>query len=397
MEQLRTLPQTKRPAAKLIGRKCIACIFGTRLEAIRMAPVIRALAADPGTKPLVILTGQNRELLDHVTGLFGLDVAAHLNVMQDGQNLGDITAAILQGLAPVLEDLAPDCVLVHGDTTTTFAASLAAVYAGIPVGHMDAGVRTGDMGASRSEGMNSKLVAQVATVHFTPTTRATETLIREGVDPGRIEVTGNTAIDALAWVRETTEAGPGIAQNMAARFDWLDSARRLVLVTGDWRGNQGGGLAQIAGALIRLAGRGDVQVAWPVDLTPEARRSLDAILAHAPGAGHTHIIEPPGYRASAWLMGRAELIITDSGIIQEEAPFLDKPVLVASEDAARPEAVEAGTVRLAGTSTERLTAEASYLLDDWGAYRAMASAPNPYGDGNAAGRIQARLVRELAR
>ena len=395
MEQLRTLPQAKRPAARLIGRKCIACVFGTRPEAIRMAPVIRALAADPRTKPLVILTSQDRDLLDQVTGLFDLDIAADLNVKQDGQNLGDITASILQGLAPVLEDLAPDCVLVHGDTTTTLAVSLAAFYAGIPIGHMEAGVHPADRTAPRLGDMNAKLVAQVATMHFAPTAEAAENLIRAGVDQGQIEITGNTSIDALAWVRETTEADPGIVQDMEARFPWLDSSRRLVLVAGHQGEDQDGDPGQIAGALIRLAARGDLQIAWSVRMSPKARQNLETILAHAPGARHIHMIDPPGYRAQAWLMGRAEVIITDNGNVQEEAPFLGKPVLVINDGLGRPEAVAAGTVRLVGRSTEGLVAETSRLLDDWGAYRAMAHAPNPYGDGQAAERIQARLMSEL--
>jgi len=397
MEQLRSKLVAERPVAKLAGRKCIACIFGTRPEAIKMAPVIQALTKDPSTKPLVVVTGQHRELLDQVTGLFGLNIAADLNVMRSGQSLGDITAAILQGLGPVLEDLAPDCVLVHGDTTTTLAASLAAFYAGIPIGHVEAGLRTGDMDAPWPEEMNRSLVAQLATMHFAPTQGAADNLIREGVDPARIEVTGNTAIDALSWVRETTLETPGAVDDITARFPWLDASRRLILVTGHRRENQDGGLTRVAAALIRLAARGDVQIAWPMHPNPKVRENLAQVMAHAPGGEHIHMIEPLGYRAFAWLMGRAELIITDSGGIQEEAPSLGKPVLVTREVTERPEAVEAGTVRLVGTSTETIVTEATWLLDDWGVYRTMARSINPYGDGKAAGRIHARLVRELAR
>ena len=396
MEQLRSRLIAERPVAKLAGRKCIACIFGTRPEAIKMAPIIQSLAADPSTRPVVVATGQHRELLDQVTDLFDLDIATNLDVMQDGQSLGDMTAAILQGLGPVLEDLAPDCVLVHGDTTTTLAASLAAFYAGIPVGHVEAGLRTGDRAAPWPEEMNRTLVAGLATMHFAPTQGAAENLIREGVDPEQIEVTGNTAIDALEWVRQTALQSPEIALDMEQRFPWLARTRRLVLVTGHRRENQDGGLAQIAAAIIRLAARGDVQIAWPVHPSPKVRANLDQVLTHAPGGQHIHMIEPLGYRAFAWLMGRAELIITDSGGIQEEAPSLGKPVLVTREVTERPEAVAAGTVRLVGTSTERIVAEATRLLDDWGAYRAMARTINPYGDGQAAGRIHARLVKELA-
>jgi len=394
MEQLRPRPITDRPA-KLIRRKRIACIFGTRPEAIKMAPVVQALGQDPLAEPLVILTGQHRELLDQVTDLFGLEIAADLNVMQVAQSPGDVTAAVLEKLAPVLEDLAPNCVLVHGDTTTTLAASLAAFYAGIPIGHVEAGLRTGDMKAPWPEEMNRKLVAGLATMHFAPTQGAADNLIREGVDPAQIEVTGNTAIDALAWVRQTTLADPDCAQTMAAHFPWLDLSRRLVLVTGHRRENQDGGLARIAAAIIRLAARGDVQIAWPVHPSPKVKAALDQVLAHAPGGEHIHMIAPQGYRAFAWLMGRAELIITDSGGIQEEASSLGKPVLVTREVTERPEAAAAGTVRLVGTSTERIVAEATRLLDDWGAYRAMVRTINPYGDGKAASRIHARLSQEL--
>jgi len=396
MEQLRSRLVAERPVAKLAGRKCIACIFGTRPEAIKMAPVIQALAKDPSTKPLVVVTGQHRELLDQMTGLFGLEIAADLNVMRQGQSLGDITSAILQGLGPVLEDLAPDCVLVHGDTTTTLAASLAAFYAGIPIGHVEAGLRTGDMDAPWPEEMNRSLVTRLATMHFAPTQGAANNLIREGVDPARIEVTGNTAIDALGWVRETTLETPGAVDDITARFPWLDAARRLILVTGHRRENQDGGLARVAAALIRLAARGDVQIAWPMHPNPKVRENLAQVMAHAPGGEHIHMIEPLGYRAFAWLMGRAELIITDSGGIQEEAPSLGKPVLVTREVTERPEAVEAGTVRLVGTSTETIVTEATWLLDDWGIYQTMARSINPYGDGKAADRIHARLVQELA-
>ncbi|MEM9138200.1 MAG: UDP-N-acetylglucosamine 2-epimerase (non-hydrolyzing) [Pseudomonadota bacterium] len=394
MEQLR-IPLEADRRAKPLRQRRIACIFGTRPEAIKMAPVIQALADDAETQPLVILTGQHRELLDQVTDLFGLKIAANLNVMQVAQGPGAVTAAILTKLPPVLEDLAPDCVLVHGDTTTTLAAGLAAFYAGIPVGHVEAGLRTGDMTAPWPEEMNRKLVAGLATMHFAPTAGAADNLIREGVDPARIEVTGNTAIDALAWVRQTAMADPDTARDMKICFPWLDPTRRLLLVTGHRRENQDGGLARVAAALIRLAGRGDLQIAWPVHPNPKVKAALDQVLIHAPGGQHIHMIEPLGYRAFAWLMGRAELIITDSGGIQEEAPSLGKPVLVTREVTERPEAVAAGTVRLVGTSTERIVAEASRLLDDWDAYQAMARTINPYGDGKAAGRIQARLVREL--
>ena len=394
MEQLRTRPRADRPA-RLINTRRIACIFGTRPEAIKMAPVIRALALDPFTEPVVLLTGQHRELLAQVTDLFGLDIHVNLDVMREAQGPGEVTAAVLARLPPVLEDLAPDYVLVHGDTTTTLAASLATFYAGIPVGHVEAGLRTGDMTAPWPEEMNRRLVAQLASVHFAPTVQARANLIREGVDPDRIEVTGNTAIDALEWVSAMAGDPGADTPDMAQQFSWLDPARRLILVTGHRRENQDGGLARIAAAMIRLAARGDVQIVWPVHPSPRVRAALTQVLAHAPHGGHVHLIDPQAYAPFAWLMGRADLIITDSGGIQEEAPSLGKPVLVTREVTERPEAVQAGTVRLVGTSTERIVAEATRLLDDWDAYRAMARTINPYGDGKAADRIHARLVEDL--
>ena len=392
MEQLLTRPLPLR-AADPFRRRRIACIFGTRPEAIKMAPVIHALADEPDTQVQVIVTGQHREMLDQATRLFGIRPDADLAVMNHAQGLTHVTCAVLSGLDRALTDLKPDTVLVHGDTTTTLAASLAAVYAQIPVGHVEAGLRTGDLSAPWPEEMNRRVTAQLASVHFAPTSGAARNLIREGVAPDRIEITGNTAIDALHWVRTRVLSAPGIAEEMAALFPWRDPARRLILVTGHRRENHDGGIARICAAIARLAARRDVQIAWPVHLNPKVAEAVHRVLR---GVSDVHLTAPLDYKPFAWLMAQSALIITDSGGIQEEAPSLGKPVLVTREVTERPEAVEAGTVRLVGAVTQRIIQEATRLLDDDIAHAAMARRINPYGDGKAAGRIRDRLMREFA-
>jgi len=358
-----------------------------------MAPVVRALQAMPGVRAQLCLTGQHREMLDQVTALFGLSPDADLDVMRASQGLTHVTTAVLAGLERVFSRLRPDCVLVHGDTTTAMAASLAAFYARIPVGHVEAGLRSGDAGTPWPEEMNRRLVGALASLHFAPTARAAANLRAENVAPDRIEVTGNTVIDALDWVRAQMLARPGTAAEMSARFPWLDPRRRLILVTGHRRENLDGGITEICMALKRLAARGDVQVVYPVHLNPRVQAAARRVLDEAPGV---HLTGPLGYRAFTWLMARAHLIITDSGGIQEEAPALGKPVLVTRETTERLEAVEAGTVRLVGTAAARIVREAERLLDDPADYAAMARRTNPYGDGKAAARICDRLMREFA-
>jgi len=302
-----------------------------------------------------------------------------------------VTAAILAGLGPVLARHAPDAVLVHGDTATTLAASLAAFYARIPVGHVEAGLRTHDLAAPFPEEMVRRLVAQIADVHFAPTDGAARNLLAEGVDPARIAVTGNTAIDALTWVRDEMLAPPGARAAIARRFAWRDPARHLVLVTGHRRENQAGGLGRIAAAVARLAARGDLQVLWPVHPSPAVRDQVRAALGRQ---ADVHLTAPLDYLAFAWAMDTAALIVTDSGGIQEEAPALGTPVLVTRETTERTEAVAAGTVRLVGTDPDRIVAEAARLLDDPAARAAMVGRKSPYGDGRAAARIAARIARE---
>ncbi|MEM9141178.1 MAG: UDP-N-acetylglucosamine 2-epimerase (non-hydrolyzing) [Pseudomonadota bacterium] len=370
----------------------IVSVFGTRPEAIKMAPVVHALEADPAIEAHVVLTGQHREMLTQVTDLFGIRAHTNLQVMAHAQGLTHITCAVLQGLEPVLSDLKPDAVLVHGDTTTTMAASLAAFYQQIPVGHVEAGLRTGNIYSPWPEEMNRRQTGAIATYHFAPTRRAADNLMAERVGEGQIEITGNTAIDALYWVRDRVLAAPGVTDEMAALFPWLKPDLRLILVTGHRRENHDGGIAEICRAMAALAARGDVQLVYPLHLNPKVQAVAHDILGDTDAV---HLIPPLDYKPFAWLMGRSDLIITDSGGIQEEAPSLGKPVLVTRDTTERPEAVEAGTVLLVGAVADRIVAQATRLLDDAAAYQAMARTHNPYGDGHAAGRITARLKREL--
>lgn len=371
----------------------ILSVFGTRPEAIKMAPVVLALAAAAGIEPRVCVTGQHRAMLDQVLTLFAIVPDYDLAVMQANQGLTDITTAVLKGLEPVLDDFRPDRVLVHGDTTTSFAASLAAFYRRIPVGHVEAGLRTGNIYAPWPEEMNRRLADAIADLHFAPTERARANLLAEGAAADRVVVTGNTVIDALLHVIARIRQDLPLRDELDRRFDFLATGRgggqpKLVLVTGHRRENFGAGFERICRALARLAERGDVEILYPVHLNPNVQGPVMRILGQRP---RVHLIDPVDYLAFVCLMDRAHLIITDSGGIQEEAPSLGKPVLVMRETTERPEAVEAGTVRLVGTDEDLIIRETERLLDNADAYAAMARAHNPYGDGRAAERIVATL------
>lgn len=363
----------------------VLSVFGTRPEAIKMAPVVKALAAEPGIESRVCVTAQHREMLDQVLALFGIVPDVDLDLMQSGQDLTAITSRVLSGLQPVLKAEAPDLVLVHGDTTTTFAAALAAYYQKIPVGHVEAGLRTGNKYAPWPEEMNRRLAGAITTHHFAPTARARDNLVTEGVDPAAVTVTGNTVIDALLETVEQARTDP----SLLAGHSFMDSNKRLILVTGHRRENFGAGFDNICRGLAELAGRDDVEIVYPVHLNPQVQQPVRDILS---GHANVHLIKPLDYLPFVALMDRVHLIITDSGGVQEEAPSLGKPVLVMRETTERPEAVEAGTVRLVGADQRRIVFEASRLLDDEMAYRAMSRAHNPYGDGFAAGRIVNRLL-----
>jgi len=371
----------------------VMTIFGTRPEAIKMAPVVLALEREPRIESLVCVTGQHREMLEQALGVFGIEPKHDLSVMRPAQTLGDLTAAILTGLAPVLASARPDIVLVHGDTTTTLAASLAAFYARVPVGHVEAGLRTGDMSAPWPEEMNRRLSGALATWHFAPTSRAAENLRREGVRPEAICVTGNTVVDALLLARAKLEGDRGLCAAIERGLPIPEGDRRLILVTGHRRENFGPGFEQICRSLLAVSERDDVEIAYPVHLNPQVREPVERLLG---ARRRIHLMEPVGYLPFVRLMQLSHVILTDSGGVQEEAPSLGKPVLVMRETTERPEAVEAGTVQLVGTDPSAIIAAIDRLLDDPVVYASMANATNPYGDGHAAGRIVKRLLDACA-
>ena len=369
--------------------KTLLTVFGTRPEAIKMAPVVSALSRHSGVRSLVCVTGQQREMLDQVLECFDIVPDFDLKIMKPSQSLVNITTAVLIELDSVLARVKPDWLLVHGDTSTTFAASLSAYYRKVAVGHVEAGLRTGNIYSPWPEEMNRRLTSAIAARHFAPTRQAAENLRAENVPADRIDVTGNTVTDALLSVVRRIDTLHGLREQLASRFDFLDPGRRLLLVTGHRRENFGAGFESICLALHELADRLDVQIVYPVHLNPNVREPVMRLLGAHP---RVHLIEPQDYVPFVYLMSRAHLILTDSGGIQEEAPSLGKPVLVMRDNTERPEAVEAGTVVLVGTDRSRIVREANRLLDSSEAYLAMARAHNPYGDGQAARRIVERLT-----
>lgn len=370
-------------------------VFGTRPEAIKMAPVIKALeTAKDDFKAIVTVTGQHRQMLDSVLALFGIRPDYDLDIMRPGQDLYDVTTRVLTGMRDVLAEAQPDIVLVHGDTSTSTAAALAAFYARIPVGHVEAGLRTGDIYAPWPEEMNRRLTGRLATLHFSPTETARRNLLAENTDPSTIFVTGNTVIDALSWVRDRINSMPELRESistdvMRLGYDMsrLDS-RRLVLVTGHRRENFGEGFMHICRALQTLARRyGDsVDFVYPMHLNPNVRRPIAEVFGEDK-PDNMHFIEPVDYLPFVGLMMASHVILTDSGGIQEEAPSLGKPVLVMRDTTERPEALDAGTVTLVGTDYDRIVSEVSQLLDDGSHYAERSSRSNPYGDGLASQRI----------
>ncbi|MDU7916349.1 MAG: UDP-N-acetylglucosamine 2-epimerase (non-hydrolyzing) [Klebsiella grimontii] len=367
----------------------VLTVFGTRPEAIKMAPLVHALAKDPHFEAKVCVTAQHREMLDQVLKLFSIVPEYDLNIMQPGQGLTEITCRILEGLKPVLESFKPDVVLVHGDTTTTMAASLAAFYQRIPVGHVEAGLRTGDLSSPWPEEGNRTLTGHLATYHFAPTETSRQNLLRENIADNRIAVTGNTVIDALFWVRDRVLSDEALRNELTQRYPFLANGKKMILVTGHRRESFGRGFEQICHALAEIAANNpDVQIVYPVHLNPNVSEPVKRILGHVE---NVMLIEPQDYLPFVWLMNRAWLILTDSGGIQEEAPSLGKPVLVMRDMTERPEAVSAGTVCLVGTDSQRIVNEVTRLLQDESAYQAMSRAHNPYGDGQACHRILSAL------
>ena len=365
--------------------------FGTRPEAIKMAPVIAALRARDEIETIVAVTAQHRQMLDQVLALFSIQPDEDLDIMQPQQTLPDLFSRILTGMSEVIARRQPDLVLVHGDTSTTLASAMAAFYNRVPIGHIEAGLRTGNLYAPWPEEANRRLTAPLCALHFAPTQRAHNSLRAETIPAQQIEITGNTVIDALLQVTSRIEQTPSLQQEMAQRFPFLaDDGRRLILVTGHRRENFGSGFEDICHALRGLADRGDTRIIYPVHLNPNVQEPVKRILGDHPAI---HLIEPQDYLPFVYLMSRAYLIITDSGGVQEEAPSLGKPVLVMRELTERPEAVDAGTVELVGTDRARILAAAQRLLDDPSAYQRFSQAHNPYGDGLAATRIVQRILK----
>jgi UDP-N-acetylglucosamine 2-epimerase (non-hydrolysing) len=374
----------------------ILIVFGTRPEAIKMAPIIKSLQLRSEFDTKVCVSAQHRQMLDQVLSLFGVHPDFDLDLMQSGQDLTDITARVLQGMRGVLREWRPDIMLVHGDTTTTMAASLAAYYEKIAVGHVEAGLRTGEIYSPWPEEMNRRLTGAIATIHFAPTEIAKQNLLAEGVGEERIHVTGNTVIDALMQVVARIDQNIELQQVMTEMFPFLDTTKKQILVTGHRRENFGDGFENICLALKQLGERDDIQIVYPVHLNPNVQEPVQRILSDCP---RVQLIEPLDYLPFVYLMSRSYFIITDSGGVQEEAPSLGKPVLVMRDTTERPEAVGTGKVKLVGTDLHKIVTEANRLLDDCAAYELMAKiSHNPYGDGMAAERITAVLssgIRDL--
>jgi UDP-N-acetylglucosamine 2-epimerase (non-hydrolysing) len=368
----------------------VLTIFGTRPEAIKMAPLALRLADDTRFESRVCVTAQHREMLDQVLNLFRLRPDYDLDIMKPAQTLSEITSRILTGVESVIKDFRPDIVLVHGDTSTTLAASLAAFYQQVPVGHVEAGLRTGNLYSPWPEEGNRKLTTALTALHFAPTESSRQNLLNEGVPDHSITVTGNTVVDALLAVAQRIDNDESLRLEQAKRFHFLDDNKRLILVTGHRRESFGGGFERICESLARISiAHPDCEILYPVHLNPQVQEPVRRLLGDK---SNIHLIEPQDYLPFVYLMKRSTLILTDSGGIQEEAPSLGKPVLVMRDTTERPEAVDAGTVRLVGTEIDAITNAVSQLLTNDSAYETMSLAHNPYGDGKACHRIIEALL-----
>ena len=369
-------------------------VFGTRPEAIKMAPLVHALNNDPAIDAKVCVTAQHREMLDQVLNLFEIFPDYDLNIMKPGQSLEQVTTNILLNLKPVLEQFKPDIVLVHGDTATTFATSLGAYYQQIPVGHVEAGLRTGNLYSPWPEEGNRKLTAAIAQLHFAPTQVSKDNLIAEGISESLLEVTGNTVIDALFMIKQKLANDSDLNGTLKSLFPMLDPTKKLVLVTGHRRESFGGGFERICEALAEIAIKHqDVQILYPVHLNPNVREPVNRILKNV---DNVYLIEPQDYLPFVYLMNQSHIILTDSGGIQEEAPSLGKPVLVMRDTTERPEAVDAGTVKLVGTDKQTIIDAVELLLTDDKEYSRMSRAHNPYGDGDACQRIVNKIKQKFS-
>lgn len=372
-------------------KKRVLTVFGTRPEAIKMAPLVHALANDERFDAKVCVTAQHREMLDQVLELFEITPDYDLNLMKAGQTLNDVTAGILLKLKPVLEEFKPDVVLVHGDTATTFAASLAAYYEQIAVGHVEAGLRTGNIYSPWPEEANRRLTGTLSNYHFAPTETSKDNLLKENFSADDIYVTGNTVIDALLMIKDKIENDADLNATLASLFPFIDENKKLILVTGHRRESFGGGFERICEALAITAKKHpETQIIYPMHLNPNVREPVNRILADI---DNIFLIEPQQYLPFIYLMSRSHIILTDSGGIQEEAPSLGKPVLVMRDTTERPEAVAAGTVKLVGTDIDIITSSLDELLTNDDIYHAMSKAHNPYGDGQACQRILDNLAK----
>jgi UDP-N-acetylglucosamine 2-epimerase (non-hydrolysing) len=363
----------------------VLSIFGTRPEAIKMAPLVRALDAEHNINAKICVTAQHREMLDQVLNLFEIKPDYDLNIMKPGQSLSDVTTNILQGLSPILEEFQPDLVLVHGDTATTLSSSLAAFYQQIPVGHVEAGLRTGDLSSPWPEEGNRRLTSAITALHFSPTAASQQNLLNEGVNAKQVSVTGNTVIDALFMIKNKIKNNDKFTESLKSVFPERDESKKLILITGHRRESFGDGFERICKALAEIAMKyPEIQLLYPMHLNPNVREPVNRILK---GINNIFLIEPQDYLPFVYLMSQASIIVTDSGGVQEEAPSLGKPVLVMRDTTERPEAVEAGTVKLVGTNTARIINEVDILLTNKEEYNKMSLAHNPYGDGKACQRI----------
>ena len=373
-------------------KKRILTVFGTRPEAIKMAPLVHSFAADDRFNSRLCVTAQHREMLDQVLDLFKITPDYDLNLMKSGQTLNQITARILIELKPILEEFKPDIILVHGDTATTFAVSLCAYYEQIAVGHVEAGLRTGNLYSPWPEEGNRKLTGALAKYHFAPTISSKQNLLDENYAKENITVTGNTVIDALLMVKGNIDKDAELRVSLAASFPMLDENKRLILVTGHRRESFGAGFERICEALAITAARyPNAQILYPLHLNPNVREPVNRFLRDI---DNVFLIDPQEYLPFIYLMTRAHIILTDSGGIQEEAPSLAKPVLVMRETTERPEAVAAGTVKLVGTDVKNITSAINELMDNEEAYNEMSYAHNPYGDGNASKKILNALLNK---
>lgn len=363
----------------------VMTVFGTRPEAIKMAPLVQALQQEPGIQSVLCVTAQHREMLDQVLELFELKPDYDLNIMKPNQTVSQITSNVVLGIEGVLQEVKPDIVLVHGDTTTTFATALAAFYQQVPIGHVEAGLRTYDKYSPYPEEMNRVMTGHLADIHFAPTERNRQNLLDEGISSDKIFVTGNTVIDALITVAEKPYS---FEDETLSKLDF--ASKRVITVTCHRRENLGENMVQIFGAIRDIAEEfSDVEIVYPVHMNPKVRETADLILGQTE---HIHLIPPLMYQPFVNLMAKSYLIVTDSGGMQEEAPALGKPVLVVRRETERPEAIEAGTARLAGVERETIYSMVKTLLSDKDGYDAMAHAVNPYGDGEACKRIVSALL-----